>query len=190
MGTLNKYFNAAAVEEALDKGVAAHGQAEQNKTDIASLRESIGGTQNEESYELIDKCTLNDSDISMIMRTKEPDETPYDFKKVLIKVIVPTGKGKAEGQININTDYVALWREDLISAEKQTASVVKAVIENGYVDILPLCSYNIDERTAPSYRPDLLFIKMANIKAISVFVSESPFGFPRGTSVEIYAVRN
>jgi lysophospholipase L1-like esterase len=38
MGTLNKYLNAAAVEEALDKGVAAYSQAEENKTDILSVK--------------------------------------------------------------------------------------------------------------------------------------------------------
>lgn len=40
MGTLNKYLNAAAVEEALDKGVAAYSQAEENKTDISSLNKN------------------------------------------------------------------------------------------------------------------------------------------------------
>lgn len=41
MGTLNNYLNAAAVEEALDKGVAAYSQAEDNKTDILSLDNKI-----------------------------------------------------------------------------------------------------------------------------------------------------
>lgn len=41
MGTLNKYLNAAAVEEALDKGVAAYDQAEENKTDISSVKEEL-----------------------------------------------------------------------------------------------------------------------------------------------------
>ena len=41
MGTLNKYLNSAAVEEALDKGVAAYSQAEENKTDILSVNEEI-----------------------------------------------------------------------------------------------------------------------------------------------------
>lgn len=43
MGTLNKYLNAAAVEEALDKGVAAYSQAEQNETDILSVQGDING---------------------------------------------------------------------------------------------------------------------------------------------------
>lgn len=37
MGVLKKYANSAAVEEALDKGVAAYDQAEENKTDISLL---------------------------------------------------------------------------------------------------------------------------------------------------------
>lgn len=41
MGTLNKYLNAAAVEEALDKGVAAYSQAEENKTDISSVKKDL-----------------------------------------------------------------------------------------------------------------------------------------------------
>lgn len=41
MGTLSKYLNSAAVEEALDKGVAAYSQAEDNKTDILLLDNKI-----------------------------------------------------------------------------------------------------------------------------------------------------
>lgn len=189
MGTLNKYLNAAAVEEALDKGVAAYSQAEENKTDISSLKENMGGTQNERPYELIDKINVGGSGISMITRTAEPDGTPYNFKKMLVKVVVPKGDSKSAGQININNDCVALWRADLVNDEKQTASIIKAAIENGYPNILPLSSYAIDERTTPSYRPDLLFRKMENIKSLSVFITTSG-SIPNGTSIEIYAVRN
>ena len=151
---------------------------------------SGGGTAvTEENYSLIDKINVSDSDLSMIMRTCEPDGTPYDFEKILVKVIVPTGIGKAAGQININTDCVALWREDLINAEKPTASVVRAVVENGNINILPLCSYAIDARTAPSCWHDYFFRKIENIKALSVFVNTSSIGFPLGTSIEIHAIR-
>lgn len=45
MGTLNKYLNAAAVEEALDKGVAAYNQSEENETDILKVIEACCDTE-------------------------------------------------------------------------------------------------------------------------------------------------
>lgn len=159
---------------------------------VSSMVEApSGGTtaEAEGNFTLIEKINVSDSNLSMIMRTSEPDGTPYDFKKVLIKVIVPQGKGKSTGQINFNNESVALWRDDMVLADKKTASVVKAVIENGNLDVLPLCAYAIDERTAPTCKLEHFFTKMERIHTISVFVSTGSICFPSGTVIEIYAIR-
>lgn len=46
MEMLNKYPNATSVEDALDKGLAAYSQAEENKTDILLLKESVEKLEN------------------------------------------------------------------------------------------------------------------------------------------------
>lgn len=62
MGTLsNKYPNSTSVEEALDKGVAAYTQSEENETDILSLQSEVGYI-NEELFDYIPDKT----DISQI----------------------------------------------------------------------------------------------------------------------------
>lgn len=48
---LNKYPNAASVENALDKGIAAYNQSEQNKTDILSVKEDLS-KYNEVTYQI------------------------------------------------------------------------------------------------------------------------------------------
>lgn len=151
---------------------------------------SEGGTvEIEENFTLIEKINVSDTNLSMIMRTHEPDGTPYDFKKALIKVVVPQGEGMSVGQINLNNSCVALWREDMVLADKKTASIVKVAIENGYLNILPLCSFAMDERTVPLFKLDHFLTQMESIHTISVFVSTGSICFPSGTVIEIYAIR-
>lgn len=62
MGTLVKYTNSNEVEEALDKGVAAYSQAEQNKTDILSVKEDlIHFSDVEEIIDWVDGYYINTS---------------------------------------------------------------------------------------------------------------------------------
>ncbi len=159
-------------------------------TSIAGASCGGEGTAREASYSLIEKITVSVSDISMIMRTNEPDGTPYDFKKVMIKLTAPKGGGTAVGQINLNTSCVAMWRNDVIAPDNTRVSIVKASIENGYVNTISLCGQSMAERIIPTYKAEYIFLKMENINSISAFIDSDSIKFPIGTVLEIYAVRN
>ncbi|MBQ6945792.1 MAG: hypothetical protein IJN43_15950 [Ruminococcus sp.] len=159
-------------------------------TSIAGANCGGEGTTREASYSLIEKITVSVSDISMIMRTNEPDGTPYDFKKVMIKLTAPKGGGTAVGQINLNTSCVAMWRNDVIAPDNTRVSIVKASIENGYVNTISLCGQSMAERIIPTYKAEYIFLKMENINSISAFIDSDSIKFPIGTVLEIYAVRN
>lgn len=190
MAVLNNYSNAEAVETALNKGVDAHAKSTQNETEIASIKETLNAPKVEQSYELIEKITVSVSDISMIMRTNEPDGPLYDFKKVMIKLTAPKGNGMAVGQINLNTTCVAMWRNDVVRPDNTSVSIVKASIENGYINTISLCGTSMAERITPTYKAEYIFLKMGNINSISVLVDSNSIRFPIGTVLEIYAVRN
>ena len=113
MGTLNKYLNAAAVEEALDKGVAAHTQAETNKTDILSINENIQSIDDRvevvektieksvpEDFELMGKVVKtnsNDFNIVFSMPDAWTSDRNIEFYIVKNKKIVCHGTGKKSG---------------------------------------------------------------------------------------------
>lgn len=190
MAVLNNYSNAEAVETALNKGVEAYEKSTQNETEIASIKETLNAPKVEQSYVLIEKITVSVSDISMIMRTQEPDGTPYDFKKVMIKLTTPKGTGTGVGQINLNTSCVAMWRNDVVAPDKGKVSIVKASIENGYINTISLCGDSMAERITPTYKAEYIFLKMTNIHTIAAFVDSDLIKLPIGTVLEIYAVRN
>lgn len=66
MEMLNKYPNAASVEEALDKGLAAYSQSEHNETDISSVSTKVESYIKEQVTNIVASSTIdfvNDSKI-------------------------------------------------------------------------------------------------------------------------------
>lgn len=86
MGILKKYANSAAVEEALDKGVAAYSQAEENRTDISSVNEKVEDL----TEDLIDSGVI---------------ATPTSYTN-----LVPTATTGATGNIYNGTGYLNGYR--------------------------------------------------------------------------------
>ncbi len=144
----------------------------------------------EENFVHIETLEISTDGVSMLKRSNEPDGTPYDFKKVLIRIIVPKSTSTSAGQINLNSSSIMMWREDMISAASDTVSVVKAEIKNGMLDGFGLVAKEITERANPSYRSDVLFTQCERIHTISVFTEPMSANLPFGTTIEIYAVRN
>lgn len=139
-------------------------------------------------YRHIETLTVNEAGVSMLKRTTEPDGTPYDFKKVLVRLIVPKGNTTSSGQININSTCTALWRTDFVSASSNSVSTVKAAVENGFIDAFALCTKTVTERISPSYKSEILFTPIENIHTITAFTDPSSVHLPIGTTMEIYAV--
>lgn len=81
MGTLNKYLNAAAVEEALDKGVAAYSQSEENKTDISFVKENA--LMKNQGAENVGKILVVGTDGNLVLTDMPEGGTSGDVTGVL-----------------------------------------------------------------------------------------------------------
>ncbi|MBR5514428.1 MAG: hypothetical protein IKV85_10670 [Ruminococcus sp.] len=148
----------------------------------------MGGS--EENYVHIETIDVMSDGVSMLKRTNEPDGTPYNFKKVLVRLITPRCDVTAAGQININSSYPILWRDDIISSTGDSVSCMKAEIKNGMLEGFCLLTDDISGRAVPYYRSDTLFSPCESIETITVFIDPMSVNLPIGSSVEIYAVRN
>lgn len=148
-----------------------------------------GSGTNEASYSLIERININETGVSIIMRTSEPDGTPYDFSKAIVKIAAPRGTTTVAGQINFNSKCISLWRNDLISASSESVSIAKLSIDNGFANTMALCASSITERVTPTYKCELVFMEMKSIQTITTFTDPSTVYFPVGTVIEIYAVR-
>lgn len=72
VGTLsNKYPNSTSVEEALDKGIAAYTQAEENKTDISSVSERVTALESGTTETKVKTLTSDDFVSGYITLTDE-----------------------------------------------------------------------------------------------------------------------
>ncbi len=145
---------------------------------------------NEDNFIHIETIDITTDGVSMLKRTNEPDGTLYNFKKVLVRLIVPKGETTASGQININSSYPIMWREDMISSTSSSVSCIKAKIENGMLDGFCLLTKGVSERATPNYRSDILFTPCEKIDTITVFADPMSVNLPIGSTIEIYAVRN
>ncbi len=152
------------------------------------LAAGMSGGSNSGVYRHIETITVNEDGISMLKRTTEPNGTPYNFKKMIMRLIVPKGNTTSSGQINLNSDCTVMWRTDFVSASSNSISTVKATVENGFVDAFALCTKTITERVSPSYKSEILFTPIENIHTITAFTDPSTVHFPIGTTLEIYAV--
>lgn len=81
MGTLNKYLNSAAVEEALDKGVAAYNQSEENKTDISLVKENA--LMKNQGAENVGKILVVGTDGNLVLTDMPEGGTSGDVTGVL-----------------------------------------------------------------------------------------------------------
>lgn len=149
---------------------------------------SSGSSVTEKPFRHIETITVNEDAVSMIKRTTEPDGTPYNFKKVLVRLIVPKGDTTSAGQININSVITALWRTDFVSASSNSVSTLKASVENGFLNCFALSTKTVAERTAPSCKSEILFTPTENIHTIKAFTDPSSVHLHIGTTLEIYAV--
>ena len=152
------------------------------------LAAGMSGGSNSGVYRHIETITVNEDGISMLKRTTEPNGTPYDFQKVLVRLMVPKGNTTSSGQVNLNSDCTVLWRTDLVSASSGSVSTVKATVENGFIDAFALCAKTLTERVSPSYKSEILFTPVESIHTITAFTDPSSVHFPIGTTLEIYAV--
>ena len=91
---LNKYN---LLKESMCDGVGAAWTADEQAA--ARKRMGIPG-----DYELIEEITLTE-DVTIIVRQKEPDGTPYNFRNVIITAEISTCESKLAGQID-NNSYV------------------------------------------------------------------------------------
>jgi len=132
----------------------------------------------EKLYRHIETITVNEDGVSMLKRTTEPNGTPYNFKKLIVRLIVPKGNITSSGQINLNSNCTVMWRTDFISTSSSSVSTVKATAENGFVDAFALCTKTITERVSPSYKSEILFTPIENIHTITAFTDPSTVHFP------------
>lgn len=153
---------------------------------IKNLSSRVGSF--EKPFRHIETLTVNEEGVSMLKRTTEPDGTPYDFKKVLVRLIVPKGNVTSSGQINLNSTWTPLWRTDFVSASSNSVSTVKAAVENGFLDTFALCTKTVTERISPNCKSEILFTPIENIHTITAFTDPSSVHLPIGTTLEIYAV--
>lgn len=121
MGTLNKYLNAAAVEEALDKGVAAYIQAEENKTDILSVSEEINVLRSNDTKNLFDSSRL-----------LEIEGCAVENGEYLFQAIKAYGHGVFDISCKPNTLYtVSLYAKTIDGTEDSNGLVVKMKQSDG-----------------------------------------------------------
>lgn len=150
--------------------------------------EGGGSSVTEKPLRHIETITVNEEGVSTIKRTAEPDGTPYNFKKVLVRLITQKGNVTSSGQININNTYTALWRTDFVSSSSSSVSTLKASIENGYIEAFALNTKTVTERASFSIKSDGFFTAMENIHTITAFTDPSSVHLVAGTTLEIYAV--
>lgn len=152
---------------------------------ISEIKEAVAKLEAEKNkkFELIEEITTTE-EISVISRTKEPDETSYDFEKIKILIKASTDTAIA-ANIYINSSYA--WTGAAITAASETSRcVLDAAIESGMLSGKKIVSSSINavNNIQSTLQSNLLIADSINKFEIA---ARSPL--PSGTVIQIYAVR-
>ena len=157
---------------------------------IESSRRQFPGPKLRGKYALIEEITLAE-DTAQILRSEEPDGTPYDFSAVLLKIVArkTAETGNTTMQINVNSTMV-----NYIDAAVSASDTVYSYAE--YWGCNGLMRYRCTNGTA-NYGSNGIQRGESSSGLIREF---SPIRFiklcfpkiriPAGTVVQIYAVRS
>lgn len=157
-----------------------------NLHEVMLASQLMGGSNRK--FRHIETVIVDTTGVSMVKRTQEPDGTPYDFRKVLVRLTVPKGNITSTGRINLNTTCTIAWRTDFISSSSEVITTVRAELDGGFINGFSLYTKTVSERIAPSTKSEVLFNQYDNIHTITVFTDPSSIHLPVGTKLEIYAV--
>lgn len=161
----------------------------------------------EEKFELIESFEVTE-EIKSLVRTTEPDGTPYDFQK--IKVIVKQTKCEKTGQggiLCVNASgslYITSGLEAFNT--NYTFTQYNGYIENGLLkgsgatriassdspnDLNEALNSNV-YRGCPIYEPVFSICEMVKLNKIEYlrYGSLNGYSIPIGTKIDIYAVRS
>lgn len=120
MEMLNKYPNAASVEEALDKGLAAYSQAEENKTDISKVIDACCDTEiSNGNYNL-----LKISEVSFSSRLQnDAEEIVSSTTSNVVTGWIPITYGKYYSISTYHSDlgYRTNYRSDFVRVQLKLA---------------------------------------------------------------------
>ena len=150
----------------------------------ASAQETVQG-----NYVLVEKFVTTEELVS-ISRTQWPDETPYAFKAMLVKLAVPAGTGTGL----INVAYNNEWLSVSLSSVNTIATVKrwgwsKCFREHG----LWVCQFSAgsSEYAQSVYQMAGLEEKINDLPVTRVTISAptKDVAIPAGTEIKIYGVR-
>ena len=149
------------------------------------------GVEPENEYELIETITIAEDGIVQVSRASEPNGTPYNFKKVVVKnKIMPAGKADA---LNVwfNNDVQVCTISTGAHATSTIYSSARAWKENGVL----MCQaangsvaiYGVIATYGMSYGRSVVQTKK-NIEKVR-FIYATEMNIPVGSTFEIWGVR-
>lgn len=148
---------------------------------LLGLKDST--SSNKKKFVLIEEITTVE-EISVISRTKEPDETSYDFEKLKILIKASTDTAIL-ANIYINNSYA--WTGASITAASETSRcVLDIAIESGMLSGKKIVSSSINAVNNVQSTPQSNLLIADNINKFEI-AARSPL--PSGTVIQIYAVR-
>lgn len=148
---------------------------------LLGLKDST--SSNKKKFVLIEEITTVE-EISVISRTKEPDETSYDFEKLKILIKASTDTAIL-ANIYINNSYA--WTGASITAASETSRcVIDFSIKNGMLSGKKIVSSSINAVNNIQSTPQSNLLIADSINKFEI-AARSPL--PSGTVIQIYAVR-
>ena len=148
---------------------------------LLGLKDST--SSNKKKFVLIEEITTVE-EISVISRTKEPDETSYDFEKIKILIKANTDTSIA-ANIYINNSYA--WTGAAITTASETSRcVIDISIKNGMLSGKKIVSSSINAVNNIQSTPQSNLLIADSINKFEI-AARSPL--PSGTVIQIYAVR-
>ena len=142
-------------------------------------------------YELIETITL-DEDMQIVNRTKEPNGTPYKFKKLAIKTISPTSDKNYDGNIYSylsNNEQLYCYATNFILANKISITNTIFELDGNLMTIRYASGGSIHEAASSSnMRQYATVANNTDVYLNSALISRTA-GVLAGTVIEIWGVR-
>ncbi len=167
----------------IDQTYSPESENAQSGKAVAQALNTVGGA--EQSYELIEKITTTE-EVKSINFSKEPDGTPYNFKKLYVIFNIP--QAPVTGAIDIKISAVNCGRfANAINQSWNAASTAEFIFYEGVSKIRTFYCQHTNSygnvATVQSSEPTIAVNKITELQL------DGAVNFPIGTTITIYGVR-
>lgn len=149
-------------------------------------------SEKEKEWELIETITIEEEGITSVVRTTEPDGTPYNFKNIYVYATAPNKSTENSSVVIYAGNGSDSWYGsiELYCFHNKSYDNVKAygtfLESNGW--LIPISSY------AQNWSPSSMYTSIYKAKPSFImkrisFGSVNSMPFQIGTTFEIYAIR-